>query len=65
MTERFSKQKLIGHLMSTAEKIEKLHNLNRWHGTEQLRAGDVNRAVAYGEMNAILELVSEIQEKRI
>lgn len=60
MAGRFTKSALRDYLVKRVCGLRDKYNFDMDNGTAQLRDGDKDRAVAYGEMRGALDLIHQI-----
>jgi hypothetical protein len=63
--KRFSKALLTDVLTYRIGYLVSLHNFDLGNGTAQLKAGDVDRAVAYGEMRFCESLLEDLHSGQV
>lgn len=61
MNKRFSKQKVLDTIIVRITGIQNEYHFDEGNGTAQLKAGDVDRAVAYGKYRALNDLCEELE----
>jgi hypothetical protein len=62
---RFNKKKMMSALDEKADFLQKKWQFEKNNGTAQLKDGDIDRAVAYGEWRALRNLAEQINCGRI
>lgn len=62
---RFSKSLLVDALAFRIGCLVRVHNFDLGNGTAQLKPGDVDRAVAYGEMRFCKRLLEDVSSGHV